>query len=91
VRNNSAEDTSKITRHEGNHKLSTLTIGALFLGEDSLIELLDNSFESDKLNNGVWNLSGPKWLKTFIETVKAFGLVNNAKTLDGACGEGSWF
>jgi len=66
MRDNSAENTSNITRHEGNHKLGGLAVFALWLSENVRVEVLDDLLESDELHNGVRNLSSPKWLKTLV-------------------------
>ena len=65
---NGAENTSNVSGHEGNHELGALGVGALWLGEDLLVEFGDNLLESDELDNGVWNLSSPEWLKTLVES-----------------------
>ena len=91
MRNNSTEDTSKVTRHKGNHKLSTLTIWALLFSENFLIELLYNSLKSNEFNNCVWNLSCPKWCKTFIESVHAFCCVNLIQSFDCTSSECTGF
>lgn len=63
-----AENTGNVTRHEGDHELGALGVGALWLGEYLLVEGGDNLLESDELDNGVWNLSSPEWLKTLVES-----------------------
>ena len=90
VGNDGAENTSNVTRHEGNHELGTLGVRALLLGEDFGIELLDDSLEGDELDDGVWNLSSPEWLKTLVESVDTFGLVDGVQTFDGAGSESTW-
>jgi len=52
--------------------LSSLAVFALWLGEDVRVEVSDDLLESDELNDGVWNLSCPKWLDTLVETGGSF-------------------
>jgi hypothetical protein len=68
MRNNSAENTGNITRHESDHELGSFAVFTLWLGENISVEFGDDLFESDKLNNSVWDLSSPKWLDTLVET-----------------------
>ena len=88
--NDGAEHTGNVTGHEGDHELGALTVGALVLGEDVGVESLDDSLESDKLDDGVWNLSGPEWLETLVESGDSFSFVDGLQTLDGAGGESTW-
>jgi len=90
VRDDGAENTSNVTRHESNHELGALGVRALLLGEDVGVESLDDSFESDELNDGVWDLSSPEWLKTLVESVDTLSLVDGVQTLDGAGSESTW-
>ena len=89
VRNNGAENTSNVTRHEGDHKLGGLAVLTLWLGEDLGVEGLDDLLESNELHNGVWDLSAPEWGKTLEETVSSLSGLNLSETLDGAGWEGS--
>jgi len=86
VRHNSAEDTSPVTGHEGDHKLEVLGVGLTWGGEDVGVQEADGSLESDELHNGVWDLSAPQWHNTLVETVPALGLHD----LWPALTEGSW-
>jgi hypothetical protein len=52
--------------------LGSLSIITLWLGEDVGVEGGDDLLESDELDDGVWNLSCPKWSETLVETVHAF-------------------
>ena len=84
--NNGAENTGNVTRHESDHKLGALGVGALWLGEYGRVEFSDNLLESDELDNGVWNLSSPKWLKTLVESSGTLSGLNLLVTGKG----GSW-
>ena len=84
--NNGAENTGNVTRHESDHKLGALGVGALWLGEYGRVEFSDNLLESDELDNGVWNLSSPKWLKTLVESRGTLSGLNLLVTGKG----GSW-
>ena len=84
--NNGAENTGNVTRHESDHQLGALGVGALWLGEYFFVEFSDNLLESDELHNGVWNLSSPKWLKTLVESRGTLGGLNLLVTGKG----GSW-
>jgi len=72
VRNNSAENTSQITWGEGNTELGWLVVVFLSLGEDVVVEELDEPFESDELDNGVRNLSWPEWDDTLVHSWDSF-------------------
>ena len=90
VRNDGAENTSDVTGHEGNGKLSSLGVGGFLLGEDLSVELGNDLLESDELDNGVWNLSSPEWLKTLVESVDSLGRVDGVESLDGTGWESSF-
>ena len=64
---NSAENTSGVTRGKGDHHLSSLAVTALLVFENVSIESCDNLLESNELNNSVWDLSQPKWFYTCVE------------------------
>ena len=64
MRNNGAENTSSVTRGKSDHHLSSLAIGVFGLSEDMSVEHGDDFLECDKLDNGVWDLSHPKWFDT---------------------------
>ena len=84
MRDDGAENTGNITRHEGDHKLGSLAVFALWLGEDVGIEFSDDLLESDELDDGIWNLSHPKWLDTLVETGGSFcrfNLVESGNTV----------
>lgn len=55
--NNSAEDTSNITGHEGDGKLLGLGILILGLGKDFFVEELTDFLEGNKLHDGIRDLS----------------------------------
>jgi len=48
-------------------------------------------FKSDKLDNGVWDLSAPEWGKTFVESVRTFGSLDLVESLDGTGWESTFF
>ena len=90
VGNDGAEHTGNVTGHEGDHELGALGVWALLLGEDAGVELSDDLLEGDELDDGVWNLSSPEWLKTFVESIDTLSSVDFTETLDGAGGESTW-
>lgn len=90
MRNNGAEDTSNVTRHEGDHHLLFLGVLFLWLGEDVSVESLDNLLEGNELHDCVWNLSAPEWSQTLVETVGSFSSLDLVESLNGTSGEGSW-
>lgn len=51
-----------------------LSVVLLSLGEDVVIEELDEPFEGDELDNGVGNLTTPQRTNTLVESTGAFGL-----------------
>lgn len=89
VRDDGAEDTSPVTRQEGNHELGVLRVGVLGGGEDVLVESLDGVFESGELNHGVWNLSHPQRCDTLIETIDTFVGLDLSESLEEVSCEGS--
>jgi len=56
---NGAENTSKVTWTEGDAKLSSFIVVFFSFCEDIIIEELDEPFESDKLDDGIRNLTTP--------------------------------
>jgi len=52
--------------------------------------LSNDLLEGDELDDGVWDLSSPEWLKTLVESVDTLSLVDGVQTLDGAGGESTW-
>jgi hypothetical protein len=72
LRDQSAEDTSNVTRHEGDGELSTLGVFALGLSENFSVEKFDSLFESDELHDGVGDLSSPERSQTLEQTVGTF-------------------
>lgn len=67
VRDDSAEDTSQIAGSECNSQLGGLRVVLLAKGEDVVIEELDKPFESDELDNSVWDLTRPERDETLVE------------------------
>jgi hypothetical protein len=86
MRDESAEHTGNVSGHESDHQLGRLAVGVLWLGEDGLVELLHDLLEGDELDNGVWNLSGPEWLETLVESVVTLGGLDLLETSHG----GGW-
>ena len=72
VRNNSAENTGQVTWSEGNTKLGWLVVVFFSLSEDVIVEESDEPFESDELDDGVWNLSWPEWDDTLVHSCGSF-------------------
>lgn len=60
VRNNGAEDTSKVTRGEGNAQLGSLIVVFFAFGENVVVEELHEPLESNEFDDGVGNLPGPE-------------------------------
>lgn len=89
VRNDSAEDTSPVTRQESDHELGILGVGVLGSGEDILVEGLDSVFEGGELNHGVWDLSHPQRSDTLVETIDTFVGLDLSETLEEVSCEGS--
>lgn len=69
VRDDGAEDTGEVSGHESNTELSALGVIFLSLGEVISIEVSNEPFESDELDNCVGNLAAPKWTNTLVESV----------------------
>ena len=90
VGNDGAEHTGNVTGHEGDHELGALAVRALLLGEDAGIELSNDLLEGDELDDGVWDLSSPEWLKTLVESVDSFGFVDSLESFNSAGGESTW-
>lgn len=68
VGNYGAEDTSEVTRGEGDSQLGGFAIVLFSLGEDVVIEELDEPFEGDELHNCVGNLSTPQRTDSGVES-----------------------
>lgn len=60
VRDEGAEDTSQVTRHEGNGQLLSLRVFTSGSSEELGVEKFDDLFEGNELNDGIGDLSGPK-------------------------------
>lgn len=69
VRDDGAEDTSEVSWEECDTELGSLGVILFSLREVVSIEVGNEPFEGDELDDGVWNLSTPKWTKTLIESV----------------------
>jgi len=80
-----AENTCKITGSESNSELGWFGIIFFSKSEDIVIEELDKSFESNKLDDGVRDLSRPKWDNTFVKSLISFFSFKLCKS----CSEGS--
>ncbi len=72
VRHDSAEDTSKISRGEGDAKLSCFVVVFLALREDVVIEELHEPFESNELDDRVGHLSTPQRTDTLVKAANAY-------------------
>ena len=90
MRDNGAEDSSNVTRHEGDEHLLSLGVFVLWLGEDLGVELCNNLLEGDELDNGVWNLSAPEWGQTLVESIGSFIGFNLVESDNGVLWESSW-
>jgi len=82
VRNDSAEYTCRVTRGEGNSKLGGFAVFILWLSEDVGVEKLYEFLKGNELDDGIWDLSEPKWLNTSVETVESFGRVDKIESFD---------
>lgn len=60
VRDEGAEDTSQVNRHEGNGQLLSLRVFTSGSSEELGVEKFNDLFEGDELNDGIGDLSGPK-------------------------------
>ena len=87
MRNNSAENTSPVTSHEGNHKLEVLGVRITGGGENVSVEVTDGLLESNELNDGVWDLSAPKGLDTLVHTSPSLVVHNLGPCLTEGLGE----
>ena len=90
LRDQSAEDTSNVTRAESDGELSALGVLILWLSEDVFVEGFDCLFESDELHDGIWDLSGPEGRETLVETVHAFISSDLTKSTAQISGESAW-
>lgn len=81
VRDDSACDTSQVTRCKHDGELSGLRVGLLGLGEDVSVEGADDVLEGTKLHHGVGDLSHPQGTKTLVETVPALVGLDGVETL----------
>lgn len=82
MRDDGAEDTSKVTRQEGDSELLSLGVFSSGLGEDVCVEGFNDLFESDELNNGVRNLSSPKRSQTLVESGGTFSAAHLVVSLE---------
>lgn len=87
VRNDGAEDTSQVTRQEGDSELLSLGVFSSGLGEDVGVEGFDDLFESDELHNGVGDLSSPKGSQTLVKSTSAFSSGHLVVSLEERGGE----
>jgi hypothetical protein len=89
VGNDSAEDTSPVSGHKGDHKLEILGIALTGGSENISIQSTDGLFESDELHNGVGDLSTPEGDDTLVETVPALRLHDLGPAFTEGSGEGT--
>jgi hypothetical protein len=87
VRDDGAEDTSQVARHEHNGELGALGVSILALGEDVVVEGADNVLEGTELHHGVGDLSHPQGAETLVETVPALVGLDGVEALKEARGE----
>ena len=87
VRDDSAEDTSPVTSHEGDHKLEVLRVRLTGSSEDVSVKESDGLLESDKLNDGVGDLSAPEGNDTLVEAVPSLSLHDLGPALTESKGE----
>lgn len=71
VRDNRAEDTSQVTRGEGDTQLGALGVGLLALREDVVVEELHEPLESHELDDRVGHLPRPERTQTLVEPIQA--------------------
>jgi len=83
MRDNSAENTSKITTSERDSSLGTLSIVGLLTWE-TLIDHLNNSFERGELHHSVRDLTSPKRIQPLVESSKTFFSCDCADPIEGA-------
>ena len=76
MRDNSTEDTSKVTRSKSNAQLSSLVVVLFALSKDVVVEELHEPFECHELDNSVRHLTSPKRSQTFVETSSAYIKLN---------------
>jgi len=62
----------------------------LWLGEYLTVELCDNFFKCNELNDGIWNLSAPEWGQTLIETIGSLSSLDLVESCNGIFSECSW-
>lgn len=86
LRDQSAENTSNVTRSESNRELLSLAVLVFWFSEDISVESFDGSFESDELHDSVWDLSSPEWSKTLVQSAGTFSRVDGVECLS----EFSW-
>jgi len=89
VRHNSAENTSPVTSHEGDHKLEVLGVALTGSGENVLVEGTDGLLESNELHDGVGDLSAPEGSNALVEAVPALSLHDLGPRLTEGGGEGA--
>jgi len=89
VGDNSAEDTSEVTRHEGNRELGSLGVRVLGGGEDVSVESLDGVLEATELDHGVGDLTHPQRLDALVETSPALAVHDLGPALTSGLGEGT--
>jgi len=87
VRHNSAENTSPVTSHEGNHKLEVLGVALTGGSENVGVEVSHSLFESNELHDGVRDLSAPEGSDTLVETAPALSLHDLGPCLTEGSGE----
>ena len=89
VRDDSAEDTSPVTGHEGNSELLALGVGVAGSGEDVGVQETDGLLESDELHDSVGDLAAPERDNTLVEQRPATFVHHLGETSAGSGGESS--
>src|ERR1700722_18820002 len=82
MRDNSAENTSKITTCERNSSLGTLSIIRLLTGK-TVIDHFHDRLERGELHHSVRNLTPPKRIQSLVKSTKAFLGCDRADSVKG--------
>ena len=89
VRHDSAENTSPVTSHEGDHELGALGVGVTWSSEHVSVQSTHSLLESDELHDGVWDLSAPEWDNTLVQEAPAALVHHSGPALTQGGGEGA--
>lgn len=72
MRDNGTEYTCKVTRRKGDAQLRWLWVVFLTLSENVPVEEFHEPLKSHKLDNSVWDLPGPQWDDSFVESLRTY-------------------